>query len=99
MYSYQTGKFPHVSSRRGDYQMVLHNIDSNSTWVEAMKNITEGDTIICRTRALDRTNLCGISSKHQVLDNEASNAYKEKIQKSGITYQLVLPYNHRRKIS
>ena len=31
IYSDQTGKFPHVSSRGKKYQMILHNIYSNST--------------------------------------------------------------------
>ena len=42
MYTDQTGKFPHVSSRGNKYMMVLAYIDSDSIWVEPMKNRTEG---------------------------------------------------------
>ena len=48
LYTDQTGKFPRTSSRGNKYQMILHEIDSNSTWVEPMKNRTEGELIIAR---------------------------------------------------
>ena len=31
LYTDQTGKFPRTSSRGNKYQMILHDIDSNST--------------------------------------------------------------------
>ena len=37
----QTGKFPHTSSRGYGYQMILHEIDGNSTWVKSMKDKTQ----------------------------------------------------------
>ena len=99
MYSDQTGKFPHVSIRGNKYQIVLHDIYRNSTWVEAMKNKTKSEIILGQTCSLACMNLCGIKPKHQVLDNEAHIAYKEAIRKSWITYQLVPPDEHRRNIS
>ena len=42
IYMDQTGKFLHTSSRGNNYQMVIHYIDGNSTWVEPMKNKTHG---------------------------------------------------------
>ena len=41
----------------------------------------------------------GIVLKHQVLDNEIYQAYKDKIAATGMTYQLVPPNNHRRNIA
>ena len=79
--------------------MVLHDIDSNSTWVEALKNRTEGEMIICRTRALACMKICGITHTHQVPENEASSAYKETMQNSGMTYQLVPSEKHRRNLA
>ena len=99
MYTDQTGKFPHVSSRGNRYQMVAIHIDTNSIWVEALKNRTEGELILARRRALLRMKACGIIPAHQVLDNEASAAYKQEIKESGMTYQLVPPNNHRRNIA
>ena len=52
MYTYQTGKFPHVSSQRNRYMMVLVHIGCDSIWVEPMKNITEGEMMPSRRRAL-----------------------------------------------
>ena len=69
------GKFPHVLSQGGKYQIIPHNIDSNSIWVEEMENRTEGEMILGQTFDLARMKLCGITSTHQVLDNEAASAY------------------------
>ena len=43
--------------------------------------------ILCRNCALDHMKLCGITSTHQVLDNEASISYREATQQSGMTYK------------
>ena len=43
--------------------------------------------------------LQGILPMHQILDNENSQAYTNEIRNTGMTYQLVPPYNHRRNIS
>eukprot|EP00804_Cyclotella_cryptica_P004958 CCRYP_014075-RA/>CCRYP_014075-RA protein AED:0.08 eAED:0.06 QI:0/0/0/1/1/1/2/0/1100 len=99
VYSDQTGRFPHVSSRGYRYQMILYHTDSNSIWVEPTKNRTEGELILARTRALSRMRACGLSPKRQVLDNEASAAYKQAILDSGMTYQLVPPDDHRRNVA
>ena len=42
MYTDQTGKFPHSSIRGSNYQMIMHEIDGDSAWVEVLKNRTEG---------------------------------------------------------
>eukprot|EP00804_Cyclotella_cryptica_P001906 CCRYP_007349-RB/>CCRYP_007349-RB protein AED:0.31 eAED:0.31 QI:0/-1/0/1/-1/1/1/0/639 len=99
VYTDQTGKFPHLSSRGHRYQMILYHTDSNSIWVEPTKNRTEGELILAYTRALSRMRACGLSPKRQVLDNEASAAYKQAILDSGMTYQLVPPDDHRRNVA
>ena len=60
-----------------------------------MKNHTEGEIIQARARALTRMKACGIKPERQVLDNEASSAYKGAIRDSGMTFQLVPPEDHR----
>ena len=72
MFTDQTWKFPHASSRGNNYQMVVHEISGNSTWVEPMKNRTEGDIILAKQQALKQMQLQGIVPKHQVLNNEIS---------------------------
>ena len=79
--------------------MILHGIDSNSTWVEPMKNQTKGEMILARRRALAQMRIQGIVPTHQVLDNEISKAYKTEIQAMGMTYQLMPPDDHRRNIA
>ena len=79
--------------------MILIHIDTNSIWVEAMKNKTEGEMMLARRRALLRIKACGIVPKHQVLDNEASKAYKQEIAETKMSYQLVPPHNHHCNIA
>ncbi len=46
MYTDQTGKFPHISSLGNQYILILHEVDSNLSWAEAIKNNTEGELIL-----------------------------------------------------
>ena len=71
MYTDHTGKLPHFSSWGNRYHMIIHDIDSNSIWVEPIKDRTEGEKMIGRTGELEQMKLCGIQQKNQVLDNEA----------------------------
>ena len=41
----------------------------------------------------------GIIPKQQVLDKKTSMAYRQEIMETGMTYQLVPPYDHRRNIA
>jgi hypothetical protein len=46
MYSNQTGHFPQVSSLGNNYIMVIYDVDSNSLWVEALKDNTGNELIL-----------------------------------------------------
>jgi len=94
MYTDQTSKFPHIPSLGNQYIMILHDVDSNSSWAEALKNKTEGELILAPQRALTRMKRCSIVPRHQILDNQASLAYKTAIETSNMTYQLVPPNDH-----
>ncbi len=63
LYTDQTGKFPHICSRGNRYQMILYHVDSNTIWVEPTKNITEGEMILGRERALKRMRAEGVQPK------------------------------------
>ena len=95
----QTGKLPHTSTRGHNYQMVIHEINGNSTWVETMKNKTQGEMIKARRNALNHMKLQGIVPLHQILDNEISEDYKEGILTTKMYYQLVPPNDHLRNIA
>ena len=99
LYTDQTRKLPRTSSHGNKYQMILPKIYSNSTWIEPMKNLTEGEIIISCERALMRIRLCGLKPKHKILDNEASHKYRKAIRASGMTYQIVPPDNHHCNIA
>ena len=99
IYIYQTGRFLHASSRGFHYQMIVHEIDGNSTWFEPMKNKLQGGIIRARRAALFRMKLQHIVPLRQILDNEISEAYKVEIRHTGMTYQLVPPDDHRRNLA
>ena len=46
MFTNQTGKFLWSFSQGNNYRTVIHEIDGDSTWVEPMKNRTEGEMIL-----------------------------------------------------
>jgi hypothetical protein len=94
MYSDQMGLFLQVSSLGNKYIMVIHNVDSNSSWAEALKNNTSSKVILGHARALERMQKAGIVLNHQVLDNQASAVCKKAIGDSDMTYELVTPNNH-----
>ena len=79
--------------------MFLYHMYSTSTWVYPMQHHT-GDYIIdTRQCALDSMKLCGIIPKRQVLHNEVLAASKAANPASGMTYELVLPNDHRRNLA
>jgi hypothetical protein len=86
MYSYQTGWFPQISSLGNKYIMVIHDVDSNSSWVEAPKDNAGSELILARAQALEQMRKVGVVPKHQVLDNQASAAYKKAIGDFDMTY-------------
>ena len=89
------GLFLQVSSLGNKYIMVIHNVDSNSLWVEALKDNTGSKLILAHTRALEQMIKVGIIPKHQVLNNQALAAYKKAIGDSDMTYELVPPDDHQ----
>ena len=99
MYTDQTGNFPHVSSQGNRYMMVLAHLDSDSIWVDPMKNRTEGGMMLARQRALKQMDVLGIIPKRQVLDNKTSMEYRQEIMETGMTYQLVPPDDQMRNIA
>ena len=107
MFSDQTGEFPVVSSRNNKFIMIVHHVDSNSTWVEPIKNQLEGTLIEARTTILERMRRQGIMPKHQILDNMCSARMKLAMEAtvladgstSRMTYELVPPEEHRRNIA
>ena len=99
MYTDQTGEFPYRLSQGNKYQIILHEINGNSTWIEPMKNKIEGEMILACRRALEGMNTQGIVPTHQLLDNEISTTYIMEIKQTSMTFQLVPPDDHRRNLA
>jgi len=107
MFSDQTGEFPFISSRGNNFIMLVHHVDSNSTWVEPLKKQLEGTLIVARTKILEQMRLQGIVPKHQILDNQCSARMKLAMDTtvlldgsiSKMTYELVPPDEHQRNIA
>ena len=64
-----------------------------------MRSRSTDDLITTRRAVLARMKSQSIVPKHQILDNKISQAYKEEIFLTDMTYQLVPPNNHRRNIA
>ena len=75
--------------------MILVKIDGKYTWIELMKNKTEGEMIFARRRALFRMKHQGIVPKQLVLDNDISAAFRKEIWATHMKFQLVPPYDPR----
>ncbi len=53
IYAGQLGDFPYISSQGNKFIMLLHHIDSNSFWVEPLKNQTESLLIAAQMQTLE----------------------------------------------
>jgi hypothetical protein len=94
MYTDQTGHFLFVSGLGNRCIMILHHVDSNSSWSETLKNNSKGELILACRRALARMAQRGIVPWHQILHNQALFAYKIKIELTKMIYKLVRPNDH-----
>jgi hypothetical protein len=99
MYSNQMGLFLQVSSLGNKYIMVIHDVNSNSLWVEALKNNTGSKLILGCVRALACMRKVDIIPKHQVLDNQALAVNKKAIGNLDMTFELVPPDDHRHNMA
>jgi hypothetical protein len=70
IYANQTGDFPYISSQGNRSIMLLHHVNSNSFWIEPLKNQIEGLLITAQMQALEQMRKQGIVPKHQIMDNQ-----------------------------
>jgi hypothetical protein len=61
-----------------------------------MKNRTQEEMIDAYQQIVDRMRAAGLGLKKHILDNKASKAFKELINKNIMEYELVPPGNHSR---
>jgi hypothetical protein len=65
----------------------------------ALKDNISGKHILGRAQALEQIQKVGIVLKHQVLDNQASAAYKISFGVSDMSYELVPLADHQRNMA
>ena len=70
------------SSKGNQYIMVIAELDSDAILFEPVKSKPAGDMVTTWQHTIDRLKKCGITPKHQILDNEISTQYKEAIEEN-----------------
>ena len=96
VYTDQTGRFPHPSSRGYKYIMVLYDYDSNAILAEPMKSRTGDELTRVYTKLHTYLTERGHRPRLQKLDNEAPASLKIFLRTHNVDYQLVPPNVHRR---
>jgi hypothetical protein len=96
IYTYQTGRFPVVSSKGNTYIMILYDCDSNAILAQHIKYRTAPE-LLKAFQVMEQDLVArGLKPKLMKLDNEASKLLKTYLHQQNITFQLVPPYSHRR---
>jgi hypothetical protein len=96
IYTDQTGRFPVVSSKGKKYIMILYDYDSNAILVQPIKDRTDPE-LLKAFQVMEQVLVArGLTPKLMKLENEASKLLKTYLHQQDITFQLVLPYSHRR---
>ena len=97
LFTDDTGHFP-VRARSGNqYVMIAFHADDNIILQQAFRTKSNRHPIAAYSTIMTRLAALGLSVDLQILDNEASLAYKEAITfKWKATFQLVPPDMHRR---
>jgi hypothetical protein len=96
IYTDQTGRFPHTSSRGSKYIMVMYYIDGSYIMMEPMKSQHEDEMIRVHSILIERLKQQGFEPKKQILDNEISKAYAKSIKNHGMVHKRVPKEAHRR---
>ena len=97
-YTDLTGRFPHESSRGNNFILVAYDYGWNTILAEPMKK-RETDPIIKSWKKIhSRLYNNGIVTTHYILDNECSTAFENTLQEKNVTFELVLPNQHRRNV-
>jgi hypothetical protein len=96
IYTDQTGRFPVVSSKVNKYIMILYDYDRNAILAQPIKDRTSPELLKAFQVMEQELVARGLTPKLMKLDNEASKLLKTYLHQQNITFQLVLPYSHRR---
>ncbi len=97
LYTDDTGRFP-IQARSGNqYVMIAYHADGNLILQQAFQTKSDHHRIAAYNAIMTRLAARGLSVDLQILDNEASSAYKQAITFSWqAQFELVPPDMHRR---
>eukprot|EP00804_Cyclotella_cryptica_P000822 CCRYP_001069-RA/>CCRYP_001069-RA protein AED:0.19 eAED:0.19 QI:0/0/0/1/1/1/2/0/711 len=96
LYTDDMGRFPTRSRSGNQYIMLAYHCDTNAILVEAFQSRHDRHRIAAHGCIMARLQANGHKIEHQILDNEASTAYRAAITQTwNATYQLVPPNVHR----
>jgi hypothetical protein len=96
IYTYQTGRFPVVSSKGNKYIMILYDYDSNAILAQPIKDRTAPELLKAFQVMEQELVARGLKPKLMRLDNDASKLLKMYLHQQDITFHVVPPYSHRR---
>jgi hypothetical protein len=99
IHSNQTGAFPYTSQQGSRYVMIAIHLNANYIFCEPMKNRSEDEMIEVYQKIINRMKAAGLGLKTHRLDNKASKAFKQCMQKNDMMHELVLPDNHRSNLA
>lgn len=94
----QTGQFPYLSSHGNCYIMVVIHLDANYIFQVAIKTWMEAQIVQAYQTIMKIIRASGLSVEKYILDNKASNAFKEAMKEEGIKHELMPLGNHRRNM-
>ncbi len=92
----QMGAFPFTSQHGNRYIMVAIHLNANYIFVEPMRSRSKEKMIRAYEKIINRMKSAGLGLRKHMLDNEASDAFKQYIHQQQIQFELVPPGNHRR---
>lgn len=97
LYTNDMGQFPVQLCKGNQYIMLAYHCNSNVILVEPFKSKSDAHRIAAYNAIMERLRQQGLSIDLQVLDNEASQKYRQVIkEKWKCKFQLVPPDVHRR---
>ena len=97
MYTDDTGRFPVRSRSDNQYIMIAYHCDSNIILALAFKTQANKHRLVAYNIIMQQLKNKGMLVDLQLLDNEASKAYKQTITSDwNIKLQLVPPHIYRR---
>ena len=95
VFSDQTGRFPHTSSRGNKYVMVFFDYDSSAILAEPLKSRGAAELLRAFSTLHELLSDRGLRPKLHILDNECPENLEQYIKSRDASFQLASPYMHR----